>query len=117
VKQDIFDQLLEFRISETRRLLSVKAKEYGKGESDRLYTFKEAAKLEGSNPADALRGMLIKHWVSIKDLVTAWVNLKAAQVNSPLRIDDSAFFCTVNEKIGDGVAYLVLLEAILKESL
>jgi hypothetical protein len=110
VKQDIFDQLLEFRIRETRRLLSVKAEEYTKSESDRLHNFKEAADMEGSNPADALRGMLVKHWVSIHHLVNewrrGWLDWTKEEVTSG-----------VNEKIGDAITYLILLEAILKESL
>jgi uncharacterized protein YecA (UPF0149 family) len=108
MKQDIFSQLLEARLAETRRRLSAKAAEYAKGDGDRLHNFKEAADLEGSNPADALRGMLAKHWASIKDLVTA-LNHPCTMLTAQQEADK------IDEKIGDAICYLILLEAVLKE--
>lgn len=83
-------------------MLASKACEYASDE-DRLHNFKAAAELEGDTPAEALRGMLRKHWVSIADLV--WSDT----------IGEKPSFAMIDEKIGDAVNYLILLEALLKE--
>lgn len=93
-----FNIILECRLAAVRGTLGVKRKEYAASE-DALHNFKDAARLEGNSPADACRGMLLKHWVSIRDM--------CAGVPSD---------ATINEKIGDAICYLVLLEAILKET-
>ena len=56
----------------------------------------------GQSPEKALVGMLAKHLVSILDIVDA----------IPKQIPTPAL---VEEKIGDAVNYLILLEALLKE--
>ena len=43
--------------------------------------------------------MLLKHWVSVRDL--------CRQENPPVPL--------INEKLGDAINYLILLEAVLKE--
>jgi hypothetical protein len=48
-------------------MLANKAIEYAT-DVDRLSNFKEAAGTRGTNPADALVGMVVKHWVSISDM-------------------------------------------------
>ena len=98
-----FNRLLERRIGEIRSVLATKAGEYA-SDVDRLHNFKAAAELENDTPPDALRGMLRKHWVSVMDLCKC----HAAGVNMrPSLID---------EKIGDAINYLILLEALLKET-
>ena len=98
---EAFQTILEGRIDAMRKTLASKAKEYA-GPTDRLHNFKRAAGLLEGHPAEALQGMLVKHWVSIMDLV--------ANAQSGLHVD------VINEKLGDAVNYLVLLEAILKET-
>jgi hypothetical protein len=93
-----FNAILEERIVKIRDVLASKSKEYATS-GDRLHNFKEAARLEDTDPARALRGMLVKHWVSIMDLTRSYGLAHA-------RID---------EGIGDAVNYLILLEAVLKE--
>jgi hypothetical protein len=48
-------------------MLVLKAKQYATA-NDRLSNFKEAAGLRGTNPIDALVGMVVKHWTSISDM-------------------------------------------------
>jgi hypothetical protein len=62
-----FDALVEFENRISTSMLSSKAKEYAT-DNDRLSNFKLAAGLRGINPADALIGMVVKHWVSISDM-------------------------------------------------
>ena len=95
---EAFQTILEGRIDAMRKTLASKAKEYA-GPTDRLHNFKDAHEIEGVTAADACRGMLLKHWVSIRDMVKG--------------VPSTA---TINEKIGDAINYLVLLEAILKET-
>lgn len=95
---DEFDKLLERRIELITDVLASKACEYADGE-DRLYNFKRAARIGETTPAKALKGMLLKHLVCVFDLI----DLEAS--NTKL----------IDEKLGDTINYLILLEALLKE--
>lgn len=96
-----FFALFERRVGLSKATLTAKNKEYASGE-DKLHNFKAAAALEGVTPSEALRGMLIKHWISLKDMTEGYED----GVYSEAYID---------EKIGDAVNYLILLEACLKD--
>ena len=93
-----FEEILEARLLSIKAVLGSKAKEYAIG--DRLYNFKRAAEIQRTTPQKALAGMLMKHLVSVIDLVEGSI--------SPTEY-------MVNEKIGDAINYLILLEAIFKE--
>lgn len=97
-----FERVLTDRMAKTKALLSRKAREYAR--EDRLSNFKKAAALMGGRPERACFGFLAKHLVSLADLVG---DLEGG-IDTPLPMWD--------EKIGDAVAYLVLLEALLVES-
>lgn len=102
---DTFNTLLGNRISKIQAILGQKGKEYS-SDTDRLHNFKIAAKLSGAiyvTPEQALFGMLRKHIVSVIDI-----------------IDDTRFDIRPSdelrdEKIGDCINYLILLEALLAE--
>lgn len=98
-----FDELLARRLQLTRTVLGTKAGEYA-SEGDRLHNFKAAATLLCDTSAGALTGMLVKHWVSVMDMVEAH--------------DLGATFSAekVDEKIGDIINYLILLEAVFAEA-
>jgi hypothetical protein len=96
-----FESLLESRITKTKDILSSKSKEYSSG-GDKLYNFRRAAEILRCSPQKALLGMLMKHLVSVIDLIEG---------NTPLS------YYLINEKIGDSINYLILLEAILTEEL
>lgn len=102
--REAFVVILEERIAKMRATLDSKAKEYATGE-DRLHNFKLAAQMTRQTPEEALRGMLIKHWCSIMDIVDG---IKYQRPLSPAQVD---------EKIGDAINYMVLLEALLKETI
>ena len=95
-----FSEILKRRIELIQSTLSSKAVEYAK--VDRLYNFKRAACILNTTPQRALSGMLIKHIVSVLDLIEG-EELPAR----PL----------MEEKIGDSINYLILLEAIFREQM
>jgi len=98
---DEFDELLEKRIEKTRKLLCSKGREYA-SDLDRLHNFKVAGRIADCSSEKALFGFLLKHLVSILDLV------EGRQV---LSID------IVDEKIGDAINYLILLEGLWTENI
>ena len=97
-----FEMILQERIRKIKEVLGHKAGEYARGE-DRLHNFKRVAEVKRTNAADACIDGFCKHLVSILDMVDdhrkgqAWV--------IPIW----------EEKIGDAINYLILLEAIIKE--
>ena len=93
-----FEKVLEVRIAAIQQTLGNKAKEYAIG--DRLYNFKRAAEISRTSPQKALVGMLMKHLVSVLDLAEG-------------SLPPTEYY--INEKIGDAINYLILLEAVLKE--
>lgn len=88
---------IEDRKQKIREVLCSKAKEYAT-DDNRFHNFDEAARLLKCEPTMALRGMLVKHWVSIMDLVRP-----VAIVTPEL----------INEKIGDAINYLILWDGLL----
>lgn len=94
-----FTEILSARIQAIVDTLGSKAKEYAIG--DRLYNFKRAAEISRTTPAKALAGMWMKHVVSVIDLIEGSTEPTAERIN---------------EKIGDAINYLILLEAIFAES-
>lgn len=98
-----FSSLLKERLIKITKTLASKGEEYS-DETDRLYNFKRAAMMdEGETPERALKGMWKKHLVSVFDI-----------------IDDLDYEVLpseelLNEKIGDSINYLILLEALIKE--
>lgn len=98
-----FDKVLESRIVKTREILSSKAKEYA-SDGDRFHNFKVAAQMINKTPEQALYGMMLKHMVSVKDLVD-WSESDPERITRHL----------VDEKISDHVNYLILLEGLLLE--
>lgn len=94
-----FEKILTDRLSKIEVVLGTKAKEYAH-RGDRLHNFKVAARIAGSSKVKAAWGMAAKHLVSVIDLVNG--DLENTQAN-------------VDEKIGDLINYLILIEALFKE--
>lgn len=90
-----FDKVLENRINLIRSVLSSKGKEYSLN-NDRLHNFNKAAVILDESREKALMGMAIKHFISILDMI----NLG--------KLPDEK---VLEEKIGDMINYLILLEA------
>jgi len=99
-----FDALLDERLDRIRETLGRKAKEYATSK-DRLHNFKESALLLRTTPIQALLGMLAKHLVSIVDL--------SLQASAGPQFPSMT---AVEEKIGDAINYLILLEALFQEA-
>jgi len=78
-----------------------KAEEYAT-DGDRYHNFNVAGKILGATPERALIGMWMKHLVSVLDLVE-WIDFRPEKLNEEI----------INEKIGDAINYLILLEGML----
>jgi len=96
-----FDELVEYRCAEIKRILCKKSKEYAT-KTDRLHNFNRAASMLWTSREKALMGMLSKHLVSVFDIVDN-MDKKHPSVE------------VIEEKIGDIINYFILLEAMLKE--
>lgn len=105
MKTTEFDIVVNHRLDECKRILIEKAKEYAKGDDDRLHNFNKAAQITGECREKALFGFFLKHLVSVIDIVDN-MNLDPKYIPSkPL----------TEEKIGDAVNYLLLLEASIED--
>ena len=87
---------MEERKKKIREVLCAKAKEYATDEN-RFHNFDEAARLLNCTPKAALEGMLVKHWVSVMDLIDATPPVAEA---------------LINEKVGDAINYVILKEGL-----
>lgn len=96
VVDDMFNSLVEARKAKISETLAKKAKEYASDKS-RFHNFEEAARLSGETPHKELWGFLKKHIISVQDMV-----------NNPQNVTKE----TVEEKIGDCINYLILLEGL-----
>ena len=93
--------LIEFEKSvlRSKKTLMKKEAEYSQGK-DRLDQFHRAASAEGTNPAEALRGMMTKHFTSICDMCKDPTSHSLRQWN---------------EKLGDLRNYTFLLDALVRD--
>jgi len=94
-----FDRVVRLRVDSIVKTLTYKAKEYAS--EDRLYNFKRAAEMGRMTPMEAAKGMMLKHIVSVFDLMEG-------------KLGNTEHM--VNEKVGDNINYLILLEGLLKEA-
>lgn len=101
MKTKQFKALVKSRLGCISAMLTQKGKEYA-SDTDRLHNFKRAAKLRETTPEDALMGFFMKHLTSVLDMVDE-IETKDFPVEY------------VNEKLGDCINYLILLEALLAE--
>jgi hypothetical protein len=100
--QSEINEIFDKTIAASRAVLCSKADEYvGKG--DRLSNFKHAAHLQNLTLPAALGGMMSKHTVSVYDMIYRYQN---GEKFSQEKWD---------EKIGDHINYLILLQAVLAE--
>lgn len=96
-----FNQVFAETVQKSSDVLVSKAGEYA-DDFDRLRNFKTAADLQNVSTIKALRGMLAKHTVSVYELM-------GRNKVPPLALWD--------EKIVDHINYLILLRAIVIETL
>jgi hypothetical protein len=96
-----FEECIEHRIQNIRDILLVKAKEYAT-ENNRFHNFDVAARILNITPEQALQGIMLKHIVSVLDLVQ-WTETDTNMLTKQI----------IDEKIGDTINYLILLEGLL----
>ena len=94
-----FSLCLRDRMDLIRDVLDQKSYEYS-GDDDRLHNFKAGSKLCGLTPKVYLLGLMAKHLQCVKEL--CYEHLPNEEE-------------LVEEKIGDSINYLILLEALMKE--
>jgi len=94
-----FDDLVREENLQSDHILRAKAAEYASID-DRLSNFKHCAGLRGTNSADALVGMLVKHFESISEMA-----------KHPLEYSDEHW----DEKLRDIRNYTYLLRALLND--
>lgn len=98
-----FDLRLDARLEKIKNVLSSKSAEYSKA-NDKHYNFKRAAEIIRKTPETALWGMYLKHLVSIQDIVE-----KIEETGNPPKLE------ILEEKIGDAINYMILLETLIQE--
>lgn len=96
MNREDFNKVAQYRLRAVEHTLVRKAGEYATDE-DRLHNFHVAAAMTGQTPAQALWGFVVKHIIAVQDIV------KSGRLMTPGEID---------EKIGDIITYMVLLETI-----
>lgn len=97
--------IITSRTDAIKKTLFAKNREYGRND-DAFHNFNVAARILNTTPEKALLGMMSKHLVSVLDII------ELAET-APEKIT-SAF---IDEKIGDSINYLILLEGMLKKRL
>jgi len=101
VLEEFFNKVLNSRLEKTKFILGVKAKEYVRN-GDRLHNFNVAATTNKESREKALWGMATKHLVSVMDMIN---DTEEGKMPSDELVD---------EKIGDLINYLILLEVSFK---
>jgi hypothetical protein len=99
VQRDRFENILDAQIKRVQDVLVAKAAEYAN--EDVLANFKKAAHLRGVGLPQAVLGMMVKHTVSVFDMVES---------GKPFDLD------LWDEKITDHINYLILIRAALVEN-
>lgn len=101
MKNDEIDKYIRETISRVENTLLVKAKEYVRND-DRLHNFNVGSALTGMTRERVLDGFMLKHYISYRDMLNDIDNGK---------LPSNQY---VEEKIGDMIVYLILMEASIK---
>ena len=99
-----FNKIVDARCDKIKATLTKKAGEYA-SDTDRFHNFTVAARMIDTTPEKALKGMMLKHEVSVMDLIE-WADVAPEKLTEAL----------IDEKIGDNINYLLLLEGLLLQA-
>ena len=102
-----FNSLANGLMSQASKVRNAKMVEY-EAEIDRLANFRKAANLSGQTVPESIAGMMVKHTVSIYDMVES--EFRAYQTDPPHSIE------LWREKLVDQINYLLLLYAAVREA-
>lgn len=105
IKEFNFDEVVEETITSIRKTLLVKGKEYIRNNNP-FHNFDVGSDFTGMIPEDYLFALNTKHIASIRDLIEDLYDEEKA-IN----------IAQVEEKIGDAITYLILLEGLFKRRL
>ena len=110
-----FKDLIDSRTAAIKYNLGVKGEEYNDG-IDILHNFKRGSQIAGCCREKVLFGFMLKHIISVLDMIDEVENsnkiLDDDRDKQPRLARD---IDKVDEKIGDCINYLILLEASFKE--
>ena len=95
-----FEVIVEKRLELIKKVLENKQAEYANIDNV-FHNFETAARIKEESKEKSLYGMMIKHFISVIDMIA-----QPETSYTPEHID---------EKIGDVINYLIILEAMLKE--
>ena len=104
--QKTFNAFANGLMSQATKVRNSKMVEY-EAESDRLANFRKAAHLQGCSVPEAIKGMMVKHTVSIFDMIES----EFGQFNT----DPPYSLELWREKLVDQINYLLLLYASIRE--
>ncbi len=100
-----FERLVESRLGSClKKLLEEKRTEYARN-NDRFHNFVRAAAMSNTTKENALWGMVVKHFVSIKDIIDDIAENKNVVLSRSL----------IDDKIDDAINYLLLLNAMFED--
>lgn len=94
-----FNMIVKEQLARCESLLIDKGREYALG-ADRLAAFKKAAAFQNTTQAEAALGMMVKHLVSVSDMIQSHEHFTISRWD---------------EKITDSINYLLILRAIIEE--
>jgi len=97
-----FNEIINTRIESINKSLITKGKEYARGD-DRLWNFKRGASISRKTLPRTVEGYLTKHIASFYDIIDDFD--KGIHPSREL----------INEKFGDIINYMILMEAVLIE--
>lgn len=99
-----FDNIVERAVERSVNVLVHKAKEYAV-DGDRMHNFNRGAQISGETREKVLKGFMLKHLISVFDIID---DVEKGKLHPREYLD---------EKIGDSINYLLLLEASLVDRL
>ena len=96
-----FNEIVNKRFVKAKKVLLVKAEDYAT-DADRLRNFKDGAFINQISEEEYALALVTKHIVALRDFITGDKDITAK---------------FIDEKIGDIINYMLLIEAILTEKL
>jgi hypothetical protein len=99
-KTNLFDSIIKKTLDDISSLLIVKGREYRRN-NDPFHNFNEGSKITGEIPEKVLKGFLLKHEISINDMIQ---DLDQGILPTKEK---------VNEKFNDNIIYLLIQKAMI----